>query len=59
MEASYNLLSETEPSDVQLQMLMNSVLIEVKAKAEISSQKYQALQVQLIKDAFERRKTSI
>lgn len=59
METSYNLLSEAEPSDDQLHLLMSSVLEEVKAKAKISAQKYQALQIQLIKDAFEKRKTAL
>jgi len=56
MEAPYNLLSQGEPSDAELQMLMASVLKEVKEKAVSRDEKYKKLQLQLIDEALSNRK---
>lgn len=54
METPYNFMLDTEPSDEQLEMLMQAVLEDVKNRARIADEKFRALQAQQIKDALEK-----
>ena len=56
MSAPYSLLSQSEPTDAELKMLMASVLKEVKEKATLRDEKYKKLQLQLINEAMGNRK---
>lgn len=48
----YNFLSDKEPSQQQLKDLMKAVLSDVKNRAEVAEQKFQALKAQQVKEAF-------
>ncbi len=54
MPTPYSFLSDEEPTDEQLQELMEAALIDVKARAAAADAKFKALQAQQIKEAFER-----
>jgi hypothetical protein len=51
MKNSYNFLSDKEPTDKQLQKLMQDVLIDVKKRSNIAKKKLEAIQLQEIKEA--------
>jgi DNA-binding transcriptional MerR regulator len=52
----YSLLSEDDPTDEQLEALMQEVLKEVKQRAAIANERFQALQAQQIREALQKRK---
>jgi hypothetical protein len=51
MKSSYNFLSDKEPTDKQLQKLMQDVLVDVKKRSQIAKKKLEAKQLQEIKEA--------
>lgn len=51
MKSSYNFLSDKEPTDKQLQKLMQDVLVDVKKRSQIAKKKLEAIQLQEIKEA--------
>ena len=51
MKSSYNFLSDNEPTDKQLQKLMQDVLVDVKKRSQIAKKKLEAIQLQEIKEA--------
>jgi hypothetical protein len=51
MESNYNFLSGKEPTDKQLQKLMQDVLFDVKKRSIIAKKKLETIQLQEIKDA--------
>lgn len=51
MESNYNFLSDKEPSDEQLQKLMQDVLVDVKKRSQIAKKKLETIQLQEIKEA--------
>jgi hypothetical protein len=51
MKSSYNLLSDKEPTDKELQKLMQDVLVDVKKRSQIAKKKLEAKQLQEIKEA--------
>jgi hypothetical protein len=51
MKTSYNFLSNTEPTDKQLQKLMHDVLVDVKKRSQIAKKKLETIQLQEIKEA--------
>jgi hypothetical protein len=52
----YSLLSEDDPTDEQLDALMQEVLKEVKQRAAIANERFQALQAQQLKEALQKWK---
>ena len=59
MKDKYNFLSDKEPSEKQLNELMKAVLVDVKLRSEIASEKFNLLQQFQIKEAqesFKKRK---
>jgi hypothetical protein len=57
MDTSYRFLSDREPTDEQLEGLMDCVLQDVKERATLANEKFKEHQEQLIKIVFEKRKT--
>ncbi len=51
MKSHYNFLSDKEPSDKQLQKLMQDVLVDVKKRSQIAKKTLQTIQLQQIKEA--------
>lgn len=51
MKSSYNFLSDKEPTDKQLQKLMQDVLVDVKKRSQIAKKKLETIQLQEIKEA--------
>jgi hypothetical protein len=51
MKSRYNFLSDKEPTDKQLQKLMQDVLVDVKKRSQIAKKKLEAIQLQEIKEA--------
>lgn len=51
MKSSYNFLSNKEPTDKELQKLMQDVLVDVKKRSQIAKKKLEAIQLQEIKEA--------
>lgn len=51
MKSSYNFLSDKEPTDKQLQKLMQDVLVDVKKRSRIAKKNLEAIQLQEIKEA--------
>jgi hypothetical protein len=51
MKSSYNFLSDKEPTDKQLQKLIQDVLVDVKKRSQIAKKKLEAKQLQEIKEA--------
>jgi hypothetical protein len=51
MDKSYSFLSDEEPTDEQLEELMQAVLVDVKERAAKADEKFKALQKQLIENA--------
>jgi hypothetical protein len=51
MKSSYNFISDKEPTDKQLQKLMQDVLVDVKKRSQIAKKKLEAIQLQEIKEA--------
>lgn len=51
MKSNYNFLSDKEPTDRQLQKLMQDVLVDVKKRSQIAKKKLQEIQLQEIKEA--------
>jgi hypothetical protein len=51
MKSSYNFLSEKEPTDKQLQKLMQDVLVDVKMRSQIAKKKLETIQLQEIEEA--------
>lgn len=58
MKATYNLLSDKEPSERQLHDLMIKVVLDVKKRAENASVKFQNLQRLQIEEAFKKHNES-
>jgi hypothetical protein len=56
LKNTYNLLSNIEPSENQLNLLMIDVLKEVNLRAKSSKQKFDTLQRKQIKEVFEKYK---
>lgn len=56
MTAKYSLLSEIEPTDKQLDDLMKAVVVDVKMRAKLASEKFKTLQITQILEAKERFK---
>ena len=56
MKDKYNFLSDKEPSEKQLNELMKAVLVDVKLRSEIASEKFNLLQQFQIKEAQDRFK---
>ncbi len=53
---AYSLLSEVEPTDEQLQSLMQEVLKDVKHRAALANERFQALQAQHLQEALQKQK---
>ncbi len=53
MDKSYNFLSDTEPTQEQLEALMLAVLVDVKERAAKAEAKFKTLQVQSLAQAQE------
>lgn len=51
MKSRYNFLSDKEPTDKQLQKLMQDVLVDVKKRSQIAKKKLETIQIQEIKEA--------
>lgn len=51
MEGKYNFLSGKEPTDKQLQKLMQDVLVDVKKRSQLAKKKLETIQLQEIKEA--------
>jgi len=51
MKSGYNFLSDKEPTDKQLQKLMQDVLVDVKKRSQIAKKKLETIQLQEIKEA--------
>ena len=51
MKISYNFLSDKEPTDKQLQKLMQDVLVDVKMRSQIAKKKLETIQLQEIEEA--------
>jgi hypothetical protein len=51
MKSSYNFLSNKEPTDKQLQKLMQDVLVDVKKRSQIAKKALETIQLQEIKEA--------
>ena len=58
MEKKYSLLSENEPTDLQLQNLMKEVLKDVKSGAEIATENFNKLQALQISEALHKYHSS-
>ena len=56
MTTNYNFLSDKEPSDEQLHLLMKAVLEEVKIRSAHAQKKFEELQKKQIIEAKERFK---
>ncbi len=56
MTTNYNFLSDKEPSDEQLHLLMKAVLDEVKIRSAHAQKKFEELQKKQIIEAKERFK---
>lgn len=54
MTTDYNFLSDKEPSDEQLHLLMKAVLEDVKVRSDAAQKKFAELQKIQIKEAKER-----
>lgn len=52
----YKFISDSEPTEEQLEMLMQAVLEDVKKRAKDANSKFKALQLQQIKEALEKTK---
>ena len=50
MDKSYSFLSDEEPTDEQLEGLMQAVLVDVKERAAKADEKFKALQKQIIEN---------
>ena len=59
MTQSYSFASDTEPTEEQLNELMQAVLREVKERASIANEAFKALQLHQIEEAFEKRRQKI
>ena len=51
MKSSYNFLSDKEPTEKQLQKLMQDVLVDVKKRSQIAKKTLETIQLQEIKEA--------
>lgn len=51
MKSRYNFLSNKEPTDKQLQKLMQDVLVDVKKRSQIAKKALETIQLQEIKEA--------
>lgn len=51
MKRSYNFLSDKEPTEKQLQKLMQDVLVDVKKRSQIAKKTLETIQLQEIKEA--------
>jgi hypothetical protein len=52
----YSLLSDVEPTDEQLEALMQEVLKDVKQRAALANERFQALQAQQLQEAMQKWK---
>lgn len=57
MKTNYNLLSTFEPTEIQLQSLMQDVLVDVKIRAKAGKEKLDKLQKEQIIAVFEKYKS--
>jgi hypothetical protein len=55
MQSDYRFLSDLEPTDEQLQLLMKEVAIEVRKKAQESNKKFMDLLQQMVNAAIENK----
>lgn len=55
MQSDYRFLSDMEPTDEQLQLLMKEVAIEVRKKAQESNKKFMNLLQQMVNSAIENK----
>ena len=55
MQSDYRFLSDIEPTDEQLQLLMKEVAIEVRKKAQESNKKFMNLLQQMVNSAIENK----
>lgn len=51
MKSRYNFLSNKEPTDKQLQKLMQDVLVDVKKRSQIAKKALETIQLREIKEA--------
>ena len=51
MKSNYHFLSDKEPTDEQLQNLMQDVLVDVKKRSQIAKKKLETIQLKEIKEA--------
>lgn len=58
MKKTYNLLSNIEPSEIELRTIMIAVLEDVNIRAQIGKEKFDLLQKNQIKDVFEKYKNN-
>jgi hypothetical protein len=56
MTESYTFISDKEPSDKQLEDLMQDVLQDVKEKNTLANEKFNQLKAKIVKEALEKRK---
>ncbi len=56
MKTNYNLLSSIEPTEIQLQSIMQDVLVDVKIRAKAGKEKLDKLQKEQIIAVFEKYK---
>jgi hypothetical protein len=54
MDKSYSFLSDEEPTDEQLEGLMQAVLVDVKERAAKADEKFKALQKQQLIDTLQK-----
>jgi ribosomal protein L12E/L44/L45/RPP1/RPP2 len=54
MDKSYSFLSDEEPTDEQLEELMQAVLVDVKDRAAKADEKFKALQKQQLSDTLKK-----
>jgi hypothetical protein len=55
MQSDYRFLSDLEPTDEQLQLLMKEVAVEVRKKAQESNKKFLDLLQQMVNSAIENK----
>lgn len=58
MPKPYTFLSDEEPTDEQLQELMEAALVDVKSRAAAANAKFKALMDGQLKEALERHRRS-
>ena len=58
MNSTYRFISDTEPSDKELEMLMKDVISDVKKRAKKAELNFKKLQILQINEAIKRRNLS-